>query len=749
MALVFESAKWLTFDKDNDSVFVRCGFSLSKYKKVTLRIIGLGFFKFWMNGKTVTNNLFNQMFSNYGKRDFSKHLFPIEDNMDCRIYYSEYDVSGVVKKGDNLLAVAVGNGWFRRSDRYCEGDFSFSQSLQLVFEIEADGKIVACSDERAVYHETHIVSSTLYNGEIQDFAKEIKGWQKATFNANGWKKATYIEKPDAALYKCACGGDKIVKTYAPKKIFENKEYAIYDCGYNQTGFLRFASAARQENIRLEYAEECSGEDIVSIYQDLGEEFKQSQKEEYRNVPKGKTCQTQFTWYGFRYVKVVGKIKNVRVCVVNSGFKRKTKFKSSDPVLNWYYETSLRAIENNIHMGVIMDCPHRERYGYTGDGQICCDTVMMNFDTRAFYEKWLGDIADSQDKKTGYVQHTAPYMGGGGGPAWGIAIVVIPWEYYKQYGNKQILQKYLPNMRAYLQFLIDNKQDGLVREPSEKPRTWLGDWSYPDKQNVLPIEFVATYYLIKGIDIYENVCKALGEDVEKILTQTARESKKAFINAYFDESNGDFFGGKQGANAFALDIGLGDARTMENLCEKYASRACLDTGIYGTKILMDVLSKNDKAEIVYKLLSSTQYPSFGWWKEQGATSLWEDWSGNFFTLDEQVRSSQNHSMFSASQKYLFESLLGIKYEDGEFTVTPKRIAGLKQVSGTLRIGKGNYVKVKIRNTKKHTFVFVIKGNRSEVTIKAGNAKKELLPRVDKKWIVQARALNDKNRQEVFV
>ena len=726
--VVFENAKWLKFDKDSDSVFVRHRFSLATKKNVTLRIIGLGFFRFWINGKTVTNNWFNQLFTNYGKRDFDNHLFPMQDNMQYRIYYSEYDVTDAVKNGENLLTAIVGNGWFRRSDRYCEGDFSFSQNLQFVFEIVADGQVVACSNEDTLYHDTHILSSTLYNGEIQDFSFAIKDWQKLNFQPNDWKRAQVIQAPPVPLYKCTCESDKIVKTYSPKKIFSGAEYDIYDCGKNTTGFLKFVSSCAQEKVRLEYAEERCGNDIVSVYRDL-ENFEQAQTEEYRHVPKGQNCQTQFTWYGFRYVKVIGKVRKVRVCVLNSGLERKTSFESSDTVLNWYYDASMQSMESNIHMGIQMDCPHRERYGYTGDGQVSCDTVMLNYGAKAFYEKWLGDIADSQDAKTGYVQYTAPYMGGSGGSAWGIAIVLIPWKYYQVYGDKEILRKYISNMRAYLQFLADSIRDGLVRKP-QVAYAWLGDWSYPDKRVVLPVEFVATYYFIKGVSVYRKICKELGELDEEFLAESYNSCRNAFVDSYYDRESGDFFAGKCGANAFAIDIGLGDERTLQNLCVRYEQQGCLDTGIFGTKILMDVLGENRKENLIYKLLSSTKYPSFGHWKERGATSLWEDWSGNFFTLDDKVRSSLNHSMFAASQKHLFESLLGISYEKNLFVVSPRRIDGLKRLKGTVRRGDDDYVCVKVETSLQSTKIKIRKGKRCNLVIRLdgneevlyGNSKK---------------------------
>lgn len=720
--MYFDKAKWLQFHKDIDSVCVRAKFNLKNHKRVILRIIGLGFYKFWINEKLGTEYLYNQLFSNYNQRDLSNVLYPMEDNMSNRIYYSEFDITQQAKNGENILAVMVGNGWYRKADRYCEGDFSYSDSLNLIFEVEADGEIVAVSDDNVAYKESHICSSTLYNGEVQDFSKSLGSWKKLLYSESGWDKAKIVERPYIPLYKNECGSDKITHRYCPKVIMSNSEYTILDCGKNLTGFLEFVASEKQDKILLEYAEGYENGDIVSIYKDL-QDFGQQQVEEYLNVPKGQHCVTQFTWYGFRYVKVYGKIKNPRVCHVHTGFERRTSFTSSNEVLNWYYEASLRSLESNMHMGVPMDCPHREKYGYTGDGQVACESVMLNYDARTFYKKWIGDIADSQDKVSGYVQHTAPYMGGGGGVAWGIAIILMPWLYYQEYGEVEELRLYEPNMFKYLKFLQKNAKNGLVQRPEKWKGLWLGDWSYPSQNEMLPIEFVSTYYFIKGLMIYKKVCNILECEYCSGFETSLNESKKAFVDSYYDEKSGDFLSGRAGANAFALDLGLGDARTFENLCKKYEKAGCFDTGIYGTKILLDVLNRNKKNELIYQLLSSTKYPSFGWWKEQGATSLWEDWSGNFFSCDEKVKSSQNHAMYAASQKYLFESLLGITYKNGKFVVSPKPIKSLAEIAGKVQIDRNDYVYVKIKNSPQKTSVEIRVGKNSKVVLQI--ADKEIV------------------------
>ena len=113
----------------------------------------------------------------------------------------------------------------------------------------------------------------------------------------------------------------------------------------------------------------------------------------------------------------------------------SEFHTSNDLLNRINAIWQRSQLDNMHGCIASDCPHRERLPYTGDGQIAAAMVMLNFDAAAFYQKWLGDMRDSQNPESGYVPNGAPWQPTcGGGVAWGAAMNVIPWEYYLQYGD---------------------------------------------------------------------------------------------------------------------------------------------------------------------------------------------------------------------------------------------------------------------------------------------------------------------------
>ena len=122
----------------------------------------------------------------------------------------------------------------------------------------------------------------------------------------------------------------------------------------------------------------------------------------------------------------------------------SSFHSTNEQLNWMYETYLRTQLDNMHSGIPSDCPHLEKRGYTGDGELVAECAMMLLDSKKFYRKWLYDISDCQDRVSGHVQYTAPYVRSGGGPGgWGCAIVEVPWQHYLHYGEASVLDQYYP------------------------------------------------------------------------------------------------------------------------------------------------------------------------------------------------------------------------------------------------------------------------------------------------------------------
>jgi alpha-L-rhamnosidase len=93
-----------------------------------------------------------------------------------------------------------------------------------------------------------------------------------------------------------------------------------------------------------------------------------------------------------------------------------------------------------------------------------------------------------------------------------------------------------------------------------------------------------------------------------------------------------------------------------------------------------LVKLGEIQLLYDLLDSKEYPSFGYIRECGATTLWEYWSG---------KASHNHPMFGGCVKQLLYGLLGICADAGwkRVTVSPKYIEGIGFIRAKIQLAGG--------------------------------------------------------------
>ena len=675
---VFANAKWLGAGAGKDGIFILRGrFNVENASEATLRVLGLGFFHCFINGERVGNDLFLPLSTDFEARE----NYPIDEILSGhRIYVPEYDISHMLRDGENIIAIHFGGGWYtagNENEKY--GD---SKAIWRIFGKDKNGSFDFVSSEKDRISSSFVKEYNFTYTETQDFSDKNMSIFAADFDDSGWRNAELSRDIDTNYLFSDCPPDRVIEKLKITEIVKSDSFTLYDCGRNISGYpvIRINGSVG-EKITVIHSEELNSDGIIDP------EFVHGQKEVYICDGTPKTVRPLFTWHAFRYFAVYGNAVPEYVEVIHSDIKVSSSFKSDNELLNWIHETYLNTQLTNMHSGIPSDCPHLERRGYTGDGQLACHAAMNILDAEKFYRKWIKDIQDCQDTLTGHIQYTAPYLRSGGGPGgWGGAIVEVPYQFYKHYGDSTPLEECYPNMLRYFDYLESHSVSNLV--VSDKEGEWcLGDWCTP-KSVVLPAPFVNNYFYIKCLTRCIEIAKIINKpDDIPMFEKHIKERKEAITAAYFNKWDGNFLGGQQGANAFAVDIGLGDERTYKNTVENYKNLSGYDTGIFGTDILTRILFERGDGQLAADLLLSETLHSFGEMRRLGATTLWEYWPGSLRDR------SHNHPMFGAVAAYLYDYLLGIRAKNGcagysEIIIAPVTVNGINRIEGhrTLKSGK---------------------------------------------------------------
>lgn len=662
-------AKWIIAKGETGSPVIERRFACSDPSEGRIAITALGFFILYINGKRVGEDYFLPANSLFHKREGAL-TFPITDRFTYRAYYTVYDLSPYLKKGENLMEIALASGWYRQTTRLLEGQMSFGDDLGARYAIELLGETLL-SDGSEAFRNSPLVYDQLYRGEVYD----------ARIKEFFYRSVSVIDLPDTLLTESDTVADRIERRITPTLLRADRSRKIYDAGENISGFVSVrVHAPKGYEVRIRFAENKAEKELD--YDSAGR-IHQMQEDVYISDGTETVWEPRFVWHGFRYFEVSGYAEAESVAVVHSDVPVRATFTSSSKELNWLFETYLRTQLNNMHAGVPSDCPHRERLGYTGDGQLCAPAGMTLLDTKDFYRKWMRDIFDSGDPETGHINYTAPFAGGGGGPGgWGGAAVYVPYYYYRFFGDADPLREYYERMKRFIAYLVSHSEENLVVRG--EPDGWcLGDWCTLEK-TVIPEPFVNTCLMVEMLRHMASIASVLGreEDIPEF-DRIREEAESAILRRYHDPESGSFVEGIQGADAIALACGLGDERTFDNLLKKYRAMGHFDTGIFGTPMLLDLLFARGEEDLAYLLLTSHKMGSFGYMMDHGATTLWEEWDGMY---------SHDHPMFGVCTHHLITSVLGITqpadsvgYES--ILIAPKIPRGLDFARGSLTFSRG--------------------------------------------------------------
>lgn len=666
-------------------------FVKERIKKATLTVSVLGFAEIYINEKKINKDLYLSTYSQYNRQEktdvnefFQEDDF-FNDEINYSIYVSTFDITTELCEGKNAIGVLVGGGWYRSgNDMYTS--FRNYGDTRVCFFLEIETvkgvRYIVNSDEGCKWQESFLIKSGVFEEE-QNENKEIFGFSAPDYDDSEWKPVLIGETPQSEYRALDCPGNQIIRQVQAKLVKTKGNTKIYDTGENLTGYpVILSSGIKDDTIICRYSEEITSEG------DLDEKHVFAQKSVF-HTDERKQHYLRFTWHGFRYFEITSEkgddLSCETVAVVHADIKQTSTFTCESDIVNWIHDAYIRTQLANYQCGVPTDCPHIERKGYTGDGQLLAETAMQIFNAKRLYKKWMQDISDCQDRKTGFVHYTAPtFVGCSGGPGgWSSAIVTVPYQYYKEYGDVEPLNTYYSQMQAYIGFMQNNLQCGLVTMKNRPDTRCLGDWNSL-RLELLPSRFANSCMYVDTLQKMQEIARMVGKENDiPALKEKAERVSRAILKFFYDEETGDFCWNEQAANAFALKIGLGDKRTFDNLIKYYKQIKIYDTGIFGTKILTEILLKNGAPDVVYEIWASDSKSSFGSWKKEGGTTLRESWL---------YARSFSHPMFGALVGYFYQYILGIRQTEQsvgyeEIVINPLDFSKIRNAQGSIVTEKG--------------------------------------------------------------
>ena len=684
-------AKWIARTTDtnsNPAPLLRRAFNLDgKIKQARAYICGLGYYELYLNGGKVGDHLLDPGYTRY----------------DRRALYVTYDVTDQLKRGANAVGVILGNGWFNCHTKavwnFHEAPWRAAPKLLLHLRVDyTDGRSEnIVSDESWQCSTGPIVFDSIYGGETYDARQEQSGWASAGFDASGWESGKLVEAPGGKLAAQMMPAIKVHEVLKPVKITEPKPGVfIVDVGQNLAGMaeLRVKGPAGTR-VQMRYGERLFPDGTLDT-RDMEQHVKKLGKEQQHQtdtyVLKGggreERYASRFTYHGFQYIEVTGfpgkpTLDNFRARFIHSAVPRAGEFTCSNPMLNRIQRAADWAFLSNLQ-GIPTDCPHREKNGWTGDAHLACEQAQFNFFPAPVHQKWINDLGDEQ-KPTGALPGIVPTSGWGyafgSGPAWDSAFLLIPYYQYLYYGDTENFRRHYDGMKRYVDYLTSRAKDGIVK-------IGLNDWAPWKTKTEAGITDTAYYYVDAKIVALAAELLGKKEDARKY-TELAASIRSAFNQKFYHSDTALYDNGSQTALSCAHYQGLvepeNQARVLANLIaavEKANNH--VDTGILGTKYVLNTLLENGRADVAYRMIAQQDEPSWGWWLAQGATTLWEQWNGT---------ESRNHIMFGDVSAWFYKALAGIQPDPESpgfkhFYVTP-------QVVGDLTSARGEYDSIRGR------------------------------------------------------
>lgn len=624
-----------------------------------LRISALGLYRAFLNGQRIGADLLTPGWTCY----------------DDRIAFQTYDISALLRAGQNRLEIWLGDGWYRSRLMWAAIPIpdTWGSRTGAIAEIVAGGSTLLKTDESWSSGLTPVTGNGIYHGEDFDARIAIAdtaGVEVLPFDLDllvPHETSPVVELPPVAAIESWTDGAT----------------TIHDFGQNCGAYARItARGPAGSHVRVEFSE------VIGPKRDFDNRNYRSARAEQHFTLRGDGVETyapMFTFFGFRYARVTlsggAELVDIQQVPITSVPVQAGGFTCGVAAVNRLVMNTVWSQRSNF-IEIPTDCPQRdERLGWTGDAQVFAGTAAWLADCERFLAKFMRDVRHDQ-RPNGAVPHFSPdptrlhpIEGRGdwaGSTGWGDAIVIIPWQLYLHYGDAGVLSEFYPAMVKWLDYLWGISSGPIIRpDPAWGGHGFtFGDWLQPVGDNRKPRPTIAddcaaTLYHYISTDLTARIAQIIGDqDGAAALRKRAENIRAAIAHEYFTPS-GRIAHNDQTSWALAF---LHDLVPPQHLdaAKAYFRRVVeeadglIGTGFIGTPALLPALTKLGMTDLAEKIFLNRRVPGWLYQVDRGATSIWERWDsvGEDGTIYDPDMNSYNHYAYGAVCQWLFETVAGV-------------------------------------------------------------------------------------------
>lgn len=667
-------------------VFIKEFQTTKKAVKAGLYISGLGMYQAKLNGKKIGDEVLTPYFSDY--------------HTECQ--YQTYDITGEIHK-NNRIEVMLGNGWYKGKFGLAYMDQNYGSEFQMIAEIHLtyeDGtEQVISSDETWLYKGSDIEDSDIYDGEIINHLL----WEE---KENALKKPALGEIEGQLVERYSVPVTEQEEMPVKEIIHTPAGETVLDFGQNFAGYVIFHSQLPAgTKVILDFGE------ILQNGNFYNENYRKAKSRlVYTTDGRDEWVRPQFTFFGFRYVRVSGWTTEVK----KEDFAGKALYSKMSTTghivtghegVNQLFSNTLWGQKSNS-IDFPTDCPQRdERLGWTGDAQVFSGTASYNMDTAAFYHKFLHDLRTEQKKYDGILPGVIPVFDPNGpifSSVWGDIATFLPMVLYEHYGDVEALEQYYPMMKDWV--------DKITKEDRLRGQKYLfdfgnqlGDWLALDGRTSQSMKggtdeyFIGSCYYAESLKKTADAAKALGKQDEEIYYRDLHERVyNAVLKEYFSETGRLCIDTQTG---YIVSLYFGIYKDKQRIIEGLRTRLYKDCyklkgGFAGAPVMCRVLAENGMEDEAFYFLLQEGFPGWMHCINLGATTIWERWNSVLDNgeISGTLMNSLNHYSFGAIVEFLYRDVAGIKALEPGFKkaeITPLVNQKLKYMKASYDSAYGRY------------------------------------------------------------